>query len=72
MQEWHLSLMAIVAGAAGYILRRLIERRGRSEGLKRRLQAVALLRAMRRERVTMEELETVEQEANASRSAGLT
>jgi len=63
MQQWWIGLAAGAATAVGYIIRRWIEKRGRSEGLRRRLQALSLLQGMKREGVSMKDLERIEREA---------
>ena len=63
MQQWWLALVPLGAAAIGYFVRRRIERKFRSEAVMRRLQALALLRGMRRERVTLADLDRVERDA---------
>ncbi len=63
MEQWWLALVPIVAAAAGYLARRLIEGKPREEALVRRLRALSLLRGMRRERLTLEDLDRVERDA---------
>lgn len=63
MQQWWLTIVPMAAAALGYIARRSIERAARSEAIKRRLDTLALLRGLRRERATMADLDRVEREA---------
>lgn len=63
MQQWWLAVAPLAVGAAGYLARRWIERRRRSEGLKRKLQALALHIGMHREGLTIHDLERIEREA---------
>ncbi len=63
MQQWWLALVPIAAAAIGYVGRRHIERKSRTEVLIRRLQALASLRGMRREWVTLADLDRVECDA---------
>jgi len=63
MQQWWIGAATAAAAAVGYLLKRWIERRRRSEDLMRRLQALALIKGMRREGISMMELERIEREA---------
>lgn len=62
-QELWLTL-PLVAGAIGYLCRRWMERRKRSEGLKRKLQALALHAGLKRSGLTMQNLERLERDAS--------
>lgn len=53
-----------MVAAVSYIAKRWIERRDRSEGLSRRLKALTLLREMKREGVSMGDLERIERDAS--------
>lgn len=63
MQQWWIGAATAVAAALGYLAKRWLERRRRSEGLSRRLQALALLRSMKREGISMKELDQIERDA---------
>lgn len=63
MQQWWWSLAPVGLGAVGFLLKRWIEGRRRSEGLKRKLQALALHAGLRREGLTMDDLATLERKA---------
>lgn len=63
MHNWWLAAVPIIAGGVGYLARRWLEKGRKAEALRRRLDALTLLRGMRRERVTFEDLEDVEREA---------
>lgn len=67
MQQWWIGVATLATAALGYLLRRWIERRSRSEGLSRRLKALALMRGMKREGVSMDDLERIEREATETR-----
>jgi hypothetical protein len=57
MHSWWIVAMAPVLAGLGYLTRRAIEGRRRSEKLKRRLQALALLQGMKRAGLTVRELD---------------
>lgn len=63
MQQWWWSVVPIAVGAVGFLARRWIERRRRSEGLKRKLQALALHVGLRREGLTLDDLRSLERKA---------
>jgi hypothetical protein len=63
MQQWWWAAIPIMAGGVGYLVRRFLERRRRAEALKRKLQALALHQGMKREGLSMQDLEQVEREA---------
>ena len=63
MQQWWIGAATAVVAALGYLAKRWLERRGRAEGLNCRLQALALIRGMKREGISMKELEQVERDA---------
>lgn len=63
MQQWWLAVATGLAASIGYLVKRWVERRARDEGLKRRLQALSLLRGMRREGISMRDLQQIEREA---------
>jgi hypothetical protein len=63
MQQWWWSVVPMGVLAVGYAVRRCIERRRRSEGLKRKLQALALYVGLKRAGLTIEDLSTLEHEA---------
>ena len=65
MQRWWWAAISIIAGGLGYLARRFLERRRRGEALKlkRKLQALALHQGMRREGLSMQDLEQSEREA---------
>lgn len=64
MQQWWWTVVPLVVGAAGYVARRWVERRKKSEGLKRKLQALALHIGLRREGLTLEDLRRLERDAD--------
>lgn len=57
MQNWWVMAVASALAGAGYLLRRLIEGRRRSETLKRRLQALALHQGMERTGLSLKDLD---------------
>ena len=63
MQQVWLAIVAVIAPAIGYIVKRWIERRRRSEALKRRLQALALHQGLKREGLSMSDLDRIERQA---------
>ncbi len=63
MQQWWLALAPVIVGGVGYLARRWFERRRRSEGLKQKLQALALHAGLRREGLTLEDLRKLERKA---------
>lgn len=63
MWDWLVVAFPMVIAAAGYVLKRWIERRGRSERLKRRLQALALHKGLKREGLSIEDLDRLEDKA---------
>jgi hypothetical protein len=63
MEQWWLAILPMAGAALGYIAKRSIERGARSEAIKRRLGALALLRGLRREQITMADLDQVERDA---------
>lgn len=63
MQNWWMVLLAPGLAAAGYLARRLIEGRRRSETLRRRLQALALLNGMKRSGHTLRDLDRLSDDA---------
>lgn len=63
MQQWWLVLFPMGAAAGGYLARRWIEGRRRSEALKRKLQALTLYQGMKRQGVTLDDLENLERQA---------
>ena len=63
MQQWWWALVALAVLGAGYVLRRWIERRRRMEGLSRKLRALALYQGMKREGVSLDDLDRIEREA---------
>jgi hypothetical protein len=65
MQHWWWAAIPIIAGGLGYLARRFLERRHRAEALKRKLQALALHQGMKREGLSMQDLERVEREASS-------
>jgi len=62
MQSWWIAAAGRVLAGLAYFARRVIEGRRRWETLKRRLQALALVRGMRRAGVTIDELEQLSDE----------
>lgn len=63
MQQWWWPIISLAVAGAGYVIRRLFERRRRSEALKRKLQALGLHIGMRREGLTLEDLDRLEHKA---------
>jgi len=63
MQQWWIGAATAAAAGIGYLVKRWIERRRPSEALTRRLKALELLRGMKREGVSMAELEQIERQA---------
>lgn len=64
MQQWWLALVPVAAAAIGYLAKRHFGLSSRAEAIKRRLQAAALVREMRRERATMDDLDQIERDAS--------
>lgn len=64
MQQWWFSLAPMALMAIGYVFARFIERRPQSEGLKRKLDALALHRGMKKQGVTLVELSNLERRAS--------
>lgn len=64
MQQWWWPLMPMALTAVGYVATRLIEGRRQSERLKRKLDALALHRGMKKQGVTLEELSHLERQAS--------
>jgi hypothetical protein len=63
MQQWWWAAVPLAVGAMGYLARRWIERRRRAEGLNRKLQALALHVGLRREGLTLDDLDQLERRA---------
>ncbi|WP_423066134.1 hypothetical protein [Devosia sp. CN2-171] len=63
MQQWWWAMVPMVAASIGYVIRRAFEKRRRSEGLKRRLQALALHQGLKRAGLSMSDLDKVEKSA---------
>lgn len=63
MQQWWWATVPIILGGVGYLLRRWLERRHKSEGLRRKLQALALHQGLKRAGLSLEELERLERRA---------
>lgn len=63
MQQWWWAFAPILAAVLGYVARRWIERRRRAEGLKRKLQALALYQGMSKQGVTFDDLARIERRA---------
>lgn len=57
MQQWLIALVSPALAAAGYLGRRWLEGRRRSEVLKRRLQALALHQGMERTGLSLKDLD---------------
>lgn len=64
MQQWWVEIVPIAAAAIGYFAKRHVERRARAEALTRRLQALVLLRELRREKATVADLDQIERDAS--------
>lgn len=64
MDQWWLALVPIAAAGFGYLAKRHVERSSRAEALRRRLQALALLRGLRREQATIADLDQIERDAS--------
>ena len=52
-----------MTASTGYVLRRALEKRRRSEGLRRRLQALGLHQGLKRAGLSMSDLDKVEESA---------
>jgi hypothetical protein len=63
MENWWWTILPIVLAGLGYLAKRWIERRRRSEALRRKLQALALHQGMVRAGVNLSDLERIEREA---------
>ena len=63
MQQWWLALVPIAAASVGFFAKRHFEQSSKAEALKRRLDALALLRGLRQERATMDDLDRIERDA---------
>jgi Arc/MetJ-type ribon-helix-helix transcriptional regulator len=67
MQYGWWGTIPVVLAAVGYLLRRWLERRRRSEGLRLKLQALALHQGLRRAGLSLEDLERIEDRATRRR-----
>lgn len=62
MHQWWMAAAVPIVGALGYLIRRWIEGRARSELLKRRLQALALHQGMERSGLSLGDLDKLGQD----------
>ena len=63
VQDWWLVFVPMAAAALGFLVRRAIERRRQSEGLKRKLQALALHQGMKAQGLSFSDLAEIESKA---------
>lgn len=63
MPSWWIAAVAPVLAGLAYLARRVIEGSRRGEKLKRRLQALALLRGLKRSGLTLDELDQLSDES---------
>jgi hypothetical protein len=63
MQQWWWAIVPMAGASIGYVLRRALEKRRRSEGLKRRLRALALHQGLKRAGLSMSDLDKLEKSA---------
>ena len=64
MQELLLIATPLALAAIGYVFKRWLEHRGRSEALKRKLQTLSLHHGMKRAGLSLNELEQLERDAS--------
>lgn len=71
MQQWFLAIFGVVAAGAGHLFKRWLQRDPRSERMKLRLEALTLLSGLRRERLSLRELDQfVDETAPTSADTG--
>lgn len=64
MQQWLLAIFGVAAAGVGHLLKRWLDRDAAAEKLNRRLRALDLLRGLRRERLSLRELDHFIEQAN--------